>query len=62
MARQAAAATGLQPPRLEIHLVVDDQHRVGLELVEARGRADGTARLVHERLGLQQRNSMAVQS
>ncbi len=62
MACQAPAAAGLQSSRLQIHLVVHDEDRVRLELEETHRRTDGPARLVHERLGLQQPDAMTVQS
>src|SRR5205823_7301802 len=50
----------LQPARLEVALVVDDEDRIRLELVELRRRLHRAARVVHERLGLQQRDLVAV--
>ena len=44
MAREAAALACLQPAELEVDLVVDDEDRVGLELVETRGGARPTGR------------------
>ena len=54
--REPSADPRLQPAVLEVALVVDDEHRVRLELVEARRRADRAARVVHVGLGLQQRD------
>src|SRR5687768_6801886 len=60
VARESATEPQLQPARLEIDLVVDGDERLGLHLVEAGGRADGAARLVHERLRLEQRQAQPV--
>src|SRR5205085_5420187 len=59
---EAAALSGLQPPEIEVALVVDDEDRVGLDLEEARRGRDGAAGLVHVRLGLQQRDAVAVEA
>ena len=55
VAGEAAPAPRLQPPGLEVDVVVDDEHALRLDLEEARRRADRAAGLVHVRLGLQQR-------
>ena len=57
---EPAAATGLEPPGLEIALVVDDEDRVRLELVERGGGLHRAAGLVHVRLGLQQADAVLV--
>src|ERR671922_29937 len=62
VAGEAAAFPRLQPAGVEIDLVVDDQNRVGLELEEAGGGSDGAAGLIHERLGFEQANAMAVEA
>src|SRR5205807_4014634 len=59
---EPAADLQLEPAELEIALVVDHEHLAGLELVEARRCAHGAPRLVHERLGLQQRDLVAVEA
>src|SRR5262249_31076186 len=60
VAREAAAAPSLQAPELEIALVVDDEDRVRLDLVELRRGLDRAAGLVHVRLRLQQADLVAV--
>src|SRR4051812_37479218 len=60
VAGEAAVAARLQPPSVEIDLVVDDEDRVRLDLVEARGGADRPPGVVHVRLRLQQPDAMAV--
>src|SRR5215216_138117 len=57
---EPAAAARLQAARLEVDLVVDDENRVGLKLVEASGGADRPARFVHERLRLEQADTVFV--
>src|SRR5581483_3023536 len=57
---EAAAAACLEPARLEVGVVVDDEDRVRLEPVEAGGGADRAARLVHERLRLEQADPVVV--
>ena len=61
MPGEPAAHLQLEPAELEVALVVHDEHLAGLELVEARRAADGAARLVHERLRLEQRDLVAVE-
>ncbi len=51
---EPSAPAQLEPPGVEIALVVHDEHLVRLELEEPRGGLDGAPRVVHVRLGLQQ--------
>ena len=57
VAGKTAASPRLQAAGLQVDVVVDDQQRLGLDLEEAHGRRDGTARLVHVRLRLEQRET-----
>src|SRR4051812_50146343 len=54
MAGEAAAGPGLQAPGFEIDVVMDDEHRLGLDLEEATRGGHRATRVVHERLGLEQ--------
>ena len=58
---EPAAERGLQPALLEVDVVVDDEHRLRRRLEEPRGGADRAARLVHVRLGLEEREPRAVE-
>src|SRR5262249_182006 len=62
MPGQASTTTGPQTPQLEVHFAVDDEERVGIDLEEADGRADRSARIVHERLRLEQREPPVVEA
>ena len=62
VAREASAAPGLQAAGLEVDVVVDDEQRLGRDLEEPRRLAGRAARLVHVRLGLQQRELRAVEA
>src|SRR4051794_41773321 len=61
MAGEAAAGPGLQAPGFEIDVVVDDEHRLGLDLEEATRGGHRATRVVHERLGLEQREPRPVE-
>src|SRR5215208_7048768 len=58
---ETAAFARLQAARLQIDLIVHDEDRIRLELEEARGRTDGPAGVVHERLRLEQPDAMTVE-
>src|SRR5262249_45309442 len=60
VAREAAADLELEAAEVEVALVVHHEHFARLDLVEARGSADRAAGIVHERLGLEQRELVAV--
>src|SRR2546421_6225026 len=61
MAGEAAAGPGLQAPGFEIDVVVDDEHRLGLDLEEPTRCGHGATRVVHERLGLEQREPQPIE-
>ena len=52
----------LHPARLEVDVVVDDEHLLGLDLEEAHRRADRAAGVVHVRLRLQQREAQVAEA
>ncbi len=60
MARKASAFPDLEPAEVEVAFVVDDEHCVRLDLEEARRGADRSARVVHVRLGFEQRHLVSV--
>src|SRR6185312_16265266 len=60
VAREPAAPARLQPPDVEIALVVDDQDRVRLDLEELGRGLDRTPGLVHVRVRGEQRHAMRV--
>jgi hypothetical protein len=62
VAAEPAAEAKLETSALEVALVVHDEHGVGIELEEACGGRDRAARLVHVRLGLQQRELVTVEA
>jgi hypothetical protein len=62
MAGEATAEPRLEPPVLEVDLVVDDENGVRLELEESGGGPDRPAGFVHVRLGLEQADAMAVEA
>ena len=53
VARQSSPGARLQAAGLEVDVVVDDEHVLGVDLEEAHGRADLAAGLVHVGLRLQ---------
>ena len=61
VAGEPSAGARLQASRLEVDLVVHDEDRVRVDLEELRSRADRAPRLVHVRLGLQQRKLVLVE-
>ena len=61
VAGEAAAATRLQPPGLEVDVVVGDEDRLRGNLEEACRRGDRAAGLVHVGLGLQQREPLLAE-
>ncbi len=58
---EPAACAGLEPPELQVDLVVDDEHVLDRNLEEAGGGRDRATGLVHVRLGLQERDAMPVE-
>ena len=54
MPGEPTAEPRLEPPFLEVDIVVCDEEKLGGRLEEANRRADRPARLVHVRLGLEQ--------
>src|SRR2546423_15462455 len=61
MAGEAAAGPSLQAPGFEIDVIMDDEHRLGLDLEEATRGGYRATRVVHERLGLEQREPQPVE-
>jgi hypothetical protein len=53
---EPTADARLQPPEVEVTLVVNDEHALRRELVEPRCGGDGATREIHVRLRLQQRH------
>src|SRR5207247_7694483 len=58
VSRDTPAESRLEPPLLEVDVVVDEERPLGRRLVEAGRSAYRAARLVHVRLGLQEREPL----
>ena len=62
MPGEATAEPRLEPSRVEVDLVVDDQQIRGLRLEEPDGGTDGASGFVHVRLRLQERDARPVET
>jgi len=62
VAGEASPGPRLQPAGLEVDVVVDDEHLLGLDLEEAHRRADRAAGVVHVRLRLEQREAQVAEA
>src|SRR5439155_4664043 len=60
VAGEAAATAGLETSEVQVALVVHDEDRVRVDLEEARRSLHRAARVVHVRLGLEQRDLVSV--
>src|SRR5207237_8030075 len=59
---EPATDLDLEPAELEVAFVVDHEHLARVELVEPCGGAHRASRLVHVRLGLQERELVSVET